>query len=143
MLNHSCIRSHLAPLKKATVYTQVFKHAKGLYTGPPGPPILGGNNPSSWISPPRIGGLGGLMQGFNVFRTCVYTIALKRGEFDHSPPFYGGFRGIHESSRHVQNFSDILLTLLYSFRISPSIIHILCHPIFRSSMDVASSEKTR
>jgi hypothetical protein len=27
--------------------------------GPPNPPILGGNEPKIWISPPRIGGLGG------------------------------------------------------------------------------------
>jgi hypothetical protein len=47
----------------ATVYTQVLKNAKGRYTGPPGPPILGGNNRSFCVSPPRIGGSGGLMQG--------------------------------------------------------------------------------
>jgi hypothetical protein len=59
------------------VYTQVLKNAKGRYTGPPGPrhfpqvgepahgngfPILGGNDPRFCISPPSIGGLGGLMQ---------------------------------------------------------------------------------
>jgi hypothetical protein len=56
-----------------TEYTQVLENAKGFYTGPPGPPILGGNDQRLRISPPRIGGLGGLMQGFNVFFRLVCT----------------------------------------------------------------------
>jgi cobaltochelatase CobN len=60
----------VSTLVKTAEYTQALDNAKGHYTGPPSLPIQGhrairkgGNDPRFCISPPRIGGLGGLMQG--------------------------------------------------------------------------------
>jgi hypothetical protein len=54
---------HPNHLPSVTAYTQILESVKGRYTGPPTPPSLGGNNPKFCISPPKLGGLGGRMQG--------------------------------------------------------------------------------
>jgi hypothetical protein len=45
------------------LFKRRFERLRKHYTRPPNPPSLGGNSPKFWISPPKLGGLGGRMQG--------------------------------------------------------------------------------
>jgi hypothetical protein len=48
-----------------------FEKFRRHYTRPPSPPILGGNDPDFWLSPPKIGGSGGANAGMNeAFKTA-------------------------------------------------------------------------
>jgi o-succinylbenzoate---CoA ligase len=62
-----------SPPAKTAVDTQ------GLYTAPPVPQSFGENDSRVWISPPKLGGLGGLMQGVQKNSDYVDSSLSKEG----------------------------------------------------------------
>jgi hypothetical protein len=83
-------RSPPAPLKKATVYTHLPINLKILHFAPLAPQVWG---EPELQSPPELGDLGGKIASFSNQRTCVYTVALKRGENPLKVPLFKGDLG--------------------------------------------------